>query len=51
MSRGIDPQCYLLAEHFLSDVPQATLSDIKELAGDIQQLCEDFCRTFEDGAA
>ena len=38
----IDPICLEVAEHFLSE-EAATDADRRELAEDIQKLCEDFC--------
>lgn len=38
----VDPICMQVAEHFLSDV-FATERERRELAEDIQRLCEDFC--------
>jgi len=39
---GVDEKCVELAAHFLSDV-FATDVQRRELAEDIQKLCEDFC--------
>jgi phenylpyruvate tautomerase PptA (4-oxalocrotonate tautomerase family) len=39
---SVDPKSYELAEHFLADVEGATEEQKRELAQQIQDVCEDF---------
>lgn len=39
---GVDPKCFDLAEHFLSDCRWHVPEDVQELAEIIQQRIEDF---------
>lgn len=39
---GVDPKCFELAEHFLSDCRWHVPEDVQELAEIIQQRIEDF---------
>ena len=48
-SRGIDPACFDLADHFLSESPEAWRGmHRQELAGAIQQAVEDYFLVNED---
>jgi hypothetical protein len=42
-----DPRCYDLAEYFLSDYPNATEEEKRELALQIMNVCEDFLVLFD----
>ena len=46
-AKTVDPKSYELACHFLSDCPKANEGDRTELAGMIQDVCEDYCQTVE----
>ena len=46
---SFDSACYSLAEHFLSDYENVTEQNKKNLAQNIQDACEDFLDTFEEG--
>lgn len=48
MSTGIDPKCVELAEHFL---PHATKEYQMELADDLQDAVDTFCRWLADREA
>lgn len=41
---GIDEKCYELARHFLQDL-YATSGDEQQLAGEFQEVAEDFVST------
>jgi hypothetical protein len=45
---SVDPACYELAEHFLSEIPGTTEDDLWALAKDLQTACEDACREVEE---
>jgi len=45
---GVDPMCYDLAKHMLSDIKIADDMDATELSENIQKVCEDFCAMLVD---
>ena len=48
-SRGVDPACFVLADHFLTDSPEAWRGmHRQELAYAIQQAVEDYFAANED---
>ena len=47
MAKTVDSHTYMLAEHFLQDFPEAMISDVRDLAGDIQDTIEDWIRDNE----
>jgi len=47
----VDQKVHELAEYFLTDIAGVKPEDVTELAEDLQQRCEDFCRILENAAA
>jgi Mn-dependent DtxR family transcriptional regulator len=50
MNLSVDLRVWRLAEHFLASIPGAKPEDAAELAEEIQQRCEDFCRILKNAA-
>ena len=47
MAKTVDAGTWCLAEKFLADFPEALTSDVRDLAGDIQDTIEDWIRDNE----
>jgi hypothetical protein len=50
MKTLVDPKVQELSKYFLAEIPGVKPEDITELAEEIQQRCEDFCRILENAA-
>jgi len=48
MAKTVDSHTYMLAEHFLQEFPDAMISDVRDLASDIQDTVEGWIRANED---